>query len=372
MAPGRRADGDFTHKSFIMSRKATYSATLVYQRGFCILAVGCFLLASCNGSGSTGQNSKTMTLKGANITAPPALKRDSTLLDTALYNQLVLTLAHNRPTAQWPVTAPYPLPGAVLPFKRVVAFYGNLYSKGMGILGELPPDEMLDKLQSEVKQWELADTLTPVQPALHYIAVTAQRSPGAGRQYRLRMPFHQIDRILEMAQKINAIVFLDIQVGHSALQKEIPELERYLSLPQVHLGIDPEYSMKGGEVPCSVIGTFDAADINYASDYLAQLVRTKKLPPKILVVHRFTQAMVTNSKKIKTRPEVQVVMHMDGFGYPAKKLDTYKRWIAGEPVQYTGFKLFYKNDIKDPRGPVLMTPTEILQLYPRPIYIQYQ
>jgi hypothetical protein len=36
--------------------------------------------------------------------------------------------------------------------------------------------------------------------------------------------------------------------------------------------------------------------------------------PKVLVVHRFTQGMVTNYKKNKTVPEVQVVMHMDGFG----------------------------------------------------------
>ena len=36
----------------------------------------------------------------------------------------------------WPVKAPYPLAGAILPFKRVVAYYGNLYSKKMGALGE--------------------------------------------------------------------------------------------------------------------------------------------------------------------------------------------------------------------------------------------
>lgn len=30
---------------------------------------------------------------------------------------------------------------------------------------------MLAKLQEEVKKWEKADTLTPVQPALHYIAL---------------------------------------------------------------------------------------------------------------------------------------------------------------------------------------------------------
>ena len=133
------------------------------------------------------------------------------------------------------------------------------------------------------------------------------------------MPFHQIERALELAKKIDALVFLDVQVGHSSLPEEIPALEKYLSLPNVHLGIDPEYSMKGGEVPCSKIGSFDAADINFASSYLAQIVRDNSIPPKVLVVHRFTKQMVMNYKKITTCPEVQVVMDMDGFGYPAKK-----------------------------------------------------
>ena len=48
----------------------------------------------------------------------------------------------------WPVQRPDPLPGAILPAKRIVAFYGNPLSKRMGILGELPPDEMLAQARS--------------------------------------------------------------------------------------------------------------------------------------------------------------------------------------------------------------------------------
>ncbi len=39
------------------------------------------------------------------------------------------------------------------------------------------------------------------------------------------MPFKQIDSVLRMAERINAIVFLDIQVGLSTVQQEIPLLE---------------------------------------------------------------------------------------------------------------------------------------------------
>jgi hypothetical protein len=292
-------------------------------------------------------------------------------LDTAHYNQLMLGLVHNKPTEVWPVKADYPLPGALLPFHRIIAYYGNLYSKGMGILGELSKEKMMKRLQEEVAAWQAADSTTKVIPALHYIAVTAQLKPGAGNTYRLRMPFHQIDTILRMASQIDAIVFIDIQVGHSTLEKEIPEFREYLKKPNVHLGIDPEYSMKNGRVPGSSIGTFDAADINYATQYLADLVKEHNIPPKILVVHRFTKEMVTNYKKIETRPEVQIVMHMDGFGFPAKKINSYKNSIEKEPVQFAGFKIFYKNDTENGQYKV-MGPSDVLSLYPKPVYIQYQ
>ena len=92
------------------------------------------------------------------------------------------------------------------------------------------------------------------------------------------------------------------------------QLEKYLQLPNVHLGIDPEFSMKNGEVPGKKIGTFSYEDINNAIDYLADVVKKYNLPPKILVVHRFTQGMITGYEKIKKVPEVQVVMDMDGWG----------------------------------------------------------
>ncbi len=277
----------------------------------------------------------------------------------------------------WPVQTVYPNPGAILPFNRIVAYYGNLYSTRMGVLGEYPEEEMLTRLQAEVKKWEEADPSTPVVPALHYIAVVAQSSPGKDGNYSARMPDSEIEKVLAMASKIparaggNAIVFLDLQVGFSTIQVELPRLEKYLKLPNVHLGMDPEFSMKTGIRPGKVVGTYDAADINFAADYLAKIVKENNLPPKVLVVHRYTQKMVTNYQAIKPLPEVQIVMDMDGWGGKAKKIGTYTNFIRPEPVQFTGFKLFYKNDILTP-GTTLMTPQDLLKLNPRPIYIQYQ
>jgi hypothetical protein len=241
----------------------------------------------------------------------------------------------------------------------------------MGILGELPKDAMLKKLKEEVALWQVADPATKTIPALHYIAITAQGSPGKANLHRMRMPFHQIDIIMDWAKPINALVFLDVQVGHSSVKTEVATLEKYLKLPNVHLGIDPEFSLKNGEIPGTKIGFFTSDDINDAIEILANIVRKNKLPPKVLVVHRFTQGMVKEYQKIKTVPEVQVVMNMDGFGSKILKKSTYLDYIYKEPVQFTGFKLFYKNDTKsNPNG--LYTPAELLRFTPKPIYIQYQ
>lgn len=272
----------------------------------------------------------------------------------------------------WPAkNTVYPKVGAILPFKRIVAYYGNLYSKKMGALGEYESEDMLRRLLTQAKEWELADPATPVVPALHYIAVVAQGTAGSDGMWRSRMPHTEIDKVIEMAKKIDAIVFLDVQVALSDLQKELPQLEKYLSMPNVHLGIDPEFSMKTGKKPGSVIGTMDATDINFAASYLAGLVQKHDLPPKVLTFYRFTRNMVTNYKNIKTIPEVQMVLTMDGWGHQARKIGTYKQFVYPEPIQFTGFKLFYKNDLKQENAR-LMTPAEVLKLTPAPIYIQYQ
>ena len=312
-------------------------------------------------------------------------------LDRADYDARLLALAHVAPAListsteavaaeafatsskprLWPVQTVYPNAGALLPFKRIVAYYGNFYSRGMGVLGEYPADQMLAMLASTTAMWTAADPETPAIPAIHYIATVAQAGAGKEGKYILRMPDDQIEHAIELAKQVHGVVFLDVQVALSNLQYELPQLEKYLALPQVHLGIDPEFSMKHGERPGTVIGTFDAADINYAAQFLARVVNENHLPPKVLVIHRFTQDMVTNYKKIQPLPEVQIVMDMDGFGSKAKKYGTYNRVVAPEPVQFTGIKLFYKNDVRPPANG-LLSPAEVLSLTPAPIYIQYQ
>jgi hypothetical protein len=271
---------------------------------------------------------------------------------------------------RWPVNTAPPLPGSILPARRIVAYYGNPLSKRMGILGELPPKDMLARLDKEVAAWNKADPSHPVQPALHLIVVVAQGSPGRDGKYRLRMADTLVEQVSSWAAQRNAIVFLDIQVGGATVQEEIPRLEKFLIRPNVHLGIDPEFSMKHGEKPGTKIGTMTSEDVNFAISYLAKLVTANNLPPKILVVHRFTRNMLTGSKSVRLDPKVQVVLNMDGWGNPWLKFDSYRDYVSAEPIQFTGFKLFYHNDTK--KGEPLLTPGEVLRLTPAPLYIQYQ
>jgi hypothetical protein len=263
------------------------------------------------------------------------------------------------------------LPGALLPTTRIVAYYGNPVHRKMGVLGQYPQEEMLSRLDKQVQEWRKADPATPVRPALHAIAVIAQHDAGDDGKYRMAQPDSVLERIVQLGREQNTLVFLDVQVGLSTLPEELPRLEKYLRLPFVHLGIDPEFSMKSGRRPGTEVGEFDATDINYARQFLARVASENHLPPKVLVVHRFRQDMITNYQNIKLDPRVQIVMHMDGWGTPSIKRSSYRKFIVKEPVEYTGFKIFYKNDLK-PKNSRLMTPREIASLSPNPLYIQYQ
>jgi hypothetical protein len=287
--------------------------------------------------------------------------------------ELALAIRAGRANPGWPVRTPPPMPGSILPTKRIVAFYGTPLSKRMGVLGQYPLEHMLAKLDSVTAEWNAADSTTPVQQALHFIAVVAQAAPGKDGKYRLRMDSSLIEKVYGWAHERGALLFLDIQAGHSTIADELPALAKFLERPDVHLGVDPEFNMRyvlDTIAPGKMIGTMKAPEINETIEFLSKLVDEKKIPPKVLVVHRFRAPMVRNAQDIKLDPRVQVVMHMDGWGVPDVKYGSYRRYIVEEPVQFTGFKLFYRHDTQ--KGDKLLTPAEILQLYPRPLYIQYQ
>src|SRR5690606_34241589 len=106
------------------------------------------------------------------------------VLDTEDYDRRMERMANYASTTAtstpriWPVAGPYPKPGALLPFNRIIAYYGNFYSTRMGVLGEYDEETMLSMLRREQQRWEAADPETPTVPAINYIAITAQELPG--------------------------------------------------------------------------------------------------------------------------------------------------------------------------------------------------
>jgi hypothetical protein len=277
-----------------------------------------------------------------------------------------------RAIKNWPA-GPNAISGALLPNRRIVAYYGNPHSKKMGVLGEYPEQQMLSMLDKTVQQWRAADPSMPVIPAIHLVSVVAQGAAGPDGMWRRRESAQTIEQAYGWAKSRKGLLFVDIQAGHSTLQAELPLLLKYLERPDVHLGVDPEFYMhykREGVRPSAKVGQMMASDVNYVIQTLDRLVAEKKLPPKILVVHRFRADMVPDAENIRPTPRVQVVMDMDGWGPPWLKFDSYRDYIVTHPVQFTGFKLFYHNDTR--KGDALLTPAEVLFLLPRPLYIQYQ
>jgi hypothetical protein len=342
--------------------------------------------ASTPGAGDTDEPGK---LSGAKPPSPPPASTTSRgTSDSAILLQLatqpksrsmadsislVAAIRAGLKSAGWPVSTAPRLSGSILPTRRIVAFYGNPLSKRMGILGEIPYDQMLAKLDTFVGKWRTADPNIPVQPALHLIVSVAQPQPGKDGLYRQRSDPDLIEKIYGMAHARGALTILDLQVGKSTIDSELPIILPFLQRPDVHLGLDPEFSMhhnREGRIPGEKIGAMDADDVNKVIATLANLVTTYHLPPKVLIVHRFTTNMLQRASTIQLDPRVQVVINMDGWGQPWLKFDTYKKCEVDEPVQFTGFKLFFHNDTR--KGDALLDPLEVLALRPRPIYIQYQ
>ncbi|HEU0016145.1 MAG TPA: hypothetical protein VFQ45_20875 [Longimicrobium sp.] len=270
----------------------------------------------------------------------------------------------------WYPKMPEFVDGVLLPCKRIVVYYGNPNSRQMGALGQYPRDEMLQRLQRQAQAWQEADPGTPVVPGLHLIAVVAQGDPGPTGKYRAQIRDTQVDSIYQMARSINGIMFIDVQVGLDDIRNIMPRFENFLKRPDVHFAVDPEFYMRGGTRPGARIGTMYAADINYVMDELTRIVRENNLPPKVLVIHRFTRNMVPDVQNVRLRPEVQFVLHMDGWGAPWLKYDSYRDYVVRYPAQFTGWKNFYHNDTK--KGDPLTSPRDLLQLWPEPLYVQYQ
>jgi hypothetical protein len=108
-----------------------------------------------------------------------------------------------------------------------------------------------------------------------------------------------------------------------------------------------------------------AAEVDRVSTWLSTLVRIEDLPQKLFVLHQFRTDMIEDMGDITPRTGLVMVQHVDGFGTPSQKLDTFRTVVR--PRQFfLGFKLFYDEDRR------LMRPGEVRAIRPRVRFVSYQ
>lgn len=279
----------------------------------------------------------------------------------------ILTKCHE-PRAEPPEFTMFPAaPDSLFRNCQVVAFYGYPGNTVLGILGEIgSPETMAEQLAGVVAQYDNVNGSRHAIGAFHLIAAVAQASPGPDGTYLYRMPAATVEEYIRLAEKHDFIVFLDLQIGHSTVADEVEHVRPYLANPRVHLALDPEWTMPPGVAPGEQIGTMDAGQINAAQAVLDDVARVTGLRSRILVVHQFTEAMITNKATLQSYPNVDLVIDMDGFGGREIKLQHYAWYVARDGAPHGGIKLFYDEDID------IFQPAEVQEIVPQPDYIQYQ
>lgn len=256
--------------------------------------------------------------------------------------------------------------GSLLPKYRLLMFYGFPGNPDMGILGEYDMERLLELLREQAAEYEAADPSRPVMIAFEVIASVAQNEAQSDGSWLLDAPASLLDQYTDFAEANDILIFFDVQIGRRTVEMEVEGLRPWLEKPFVHLALDPEFAMREGQIPGEHIGQIDGSDVTWTQNYLANLSAETGIPPKVLIVHQFTHAMIENKDTIAPVPGVQLVIDMDGWGPPDLKRGTYAAVISQEPIEFHGIKLFYRQD--DP----LMSPEEVLDLDPAPDLIIYQ
>jgi hypothetical protein len=200
----------------------------------------------------------------------------------------------------------------ILPAYRVVAFCGAPQHRNLGALGIGSPDDAAKRLRRQAQRYAAAGR--PIMPAFQLIATIALAGRGSDGKYRLRQPERVIQRYLNAARRARAILVLDVQPGQADFMDEVRALRRWLLEPDVSLALDPEWSMRRGERPGSRLGHTTAGKINQVSAYLADIVKRRELPQKLLLVHQFSDSMIRNRSRIVQRPGIAMTINVDGVG----------------------------------------------------------
>jgi hypothetical protein len=245
----------------------------------------------------------------------------------------------------------------------LVAYYGTGQTSALGVLGETAPDAMDRRLRRAARPF--ARHGHDVRRVYELIVTIADGGPGPDGDYSHDIPRAEVRRYLRAAHRNDALLLLDVQPGRSSFPAVARRWAWALKDPSVGLALDPEWRMGRRQVPGRTIGQVRAAEVNRTTAWLARLTRRHDLPQKLFVLHQFRRDMVPDIAHVRPRRGLAMVQHVDGFGTPQQKRDTYH--AVARPRQFTmGFKLFYDEDVRR------MGPREVHALRPRVRFVSFQ
>jgi hypothetical protein len=251
----------------------------------------------------------------------------------------------------------------VFPKYFVVAFYGTAQTSAMGVLGEARPDVITERLRRAARPYRASGRR--VQIAYELIVTIADRHPGADGDYTHAIPRRFVERYVRAARRNDALLILDLQPGRSTFLEQARRYRWALRSPFVGLALDPEWRMGPHQVPAQSIGSVGAVEINRVSAFVARITRRHDLPEKLFVIHQFRKSMVRNIDRVRIRPRLAMVQHVDGFGTRKQKLATFHA-VARPDLFHLGFKLFYDEDVN------LFSPSRVRKIRPAVRFVSYQ
>ncbi|MDH2445473.1 hypothetical protein QDR37_16115 [Amnibacterium sp. CER49] len=282
--------------------------------------------------------------------------------------------AHDPSTRDWAVRAArsgYELPGGgqrPLPDRRFVALYGAPGIPVLGVLGRQGVDATIRRVQDLAAQYRPLSP-KPVVPMLEIITTLAAGSPGADGDYSSELPADSIRPYLDAAAKAHVSVVLDLQPGRSDFLTQAKHYQALLERPGVGLALDPEWRLGPSQKPLEQIGRVSAAEVNRTSAWLAGLVRDRGLPPKLFVLHEFRLTMLQDRTSIVSRPQLDLVIHVDGQGVQPDKQQTWAAVLRDPPAGLAGWG--WKNFLKVDH-PMLTPGQTMREVHPTPDLISYQ
>ena len=256
---------------------------------------------------------------------------------------------------------------SLLQDQMIVAYYGSPKSKKMGILGEQSLEETGRLLKIQASEWDGLNGEQKVLPALHLIYATIWPDGNLGI-----LPDSTVQAYVEYAAKNSMIVVLDHQLGKYAPVEAVRSMLKWLKYPQVHLAVDPEWKT---ENPGLEIGTVKASDINDIQKLMQDfLIQENIMQKKILIVHQFHYKMISDRDQVRSDFErIDLIHHIDGFGAPGLKKTIYAAMSRTPNLPIKGCKLFLPKSWKIAGFDIpMLTPTQVLGLTPKPVYISYQ